>query len=125
MLDVYTYRAIEKIRIKDTSCVDRLFLMYPYEKYCEKYFWGLCRKYKLYKYNYAYQECYDACQLAYIYSLHRCSVSSKSIYDNYVEAYIKKLMKIYFIAAVTVYDDTKNICKENNFFRIATDSYRV
>lgn len=122
MLNVYAYSAIEKIRIQEVEYVNKLFLKYPYEQYCEKYFYKLCRVYKIGKQKYEYQECYDACQLAYMYSIYRCSVSNNCFCDWYVDAYIKKMMKIYFIAAIVICDDAKNICKENGFLQITADA---
>ena len=34
-------------------------------------------------------------------------------------------MKIYFIAAIAICDETKNICMENDFSRIDVEDYRV
>ena len=125
MLDVYSFNAIQRIRANETASAEKLFLQYPYEQYFEKNFNRLCKKNRLQKYKYAYQECYDACQLAYMYSIYQCSVNKNKIYDWYVDAYIKKVMKIYFIAAIVICDDVQNICKENDFARIAVDDYRV
>ena len=125
MLDVYAFNARSKIREQCVEYAEKLFIQYPYEQYCEQYFSRLCRMNKVYKYKYAYQECYDACQLAYIYSIYRCSISEHNNIDGYVCAYIKKLMKIYFIAALTICDDAKNICFENGFMRINGDDYRI
>ncbi len=125
LLDVYAFTAIRKVREQESSCVEKLFLKYPYEEYCEKYFKRLCAINRIYQGKYAYQECYDACQLAYMYSIHRCSVSCNNTIDGYVGAYIKKIMKIYFIAAIVICDETGNICKENGFSHITMDDYRV
>ena len=125
MLDTYAFRAIDKVRVQNVECTGKLFLQYPYEQYCEKIFNKLCKINGIHKYKYAYQECYDACQLAYIYSIYRCSASVLNIHDWYVCAYINKMLKIYFIAALAVCDDAKNICTENGFLRINGDDYRV
>lgn len=52
--------------------------------------------------------------LAYLYSIHRCAFMSY----NHVAAYIKKMIKIYIICALVVYDDSKNLCKANGFKEI-------
>lgn len=44
---------------------------------------------------------------------------------DYVLAYIRKVMKIYLIAALTVCNDVQNICKLNNFKSINFDNYEV
>lgn len=125
MLNEYAYRAIEKIKNRNTELVEKMFMVYPYGQHCEKNFYWLCSTYKISEYKYAYQECYDACQLAYMYSIYRCSVSPNNVCEGYVKAYIKKVMKIYFIAALVIYDDAGNICRENGFLRIEGDDYRV
>ena len=111
--------------MQGTEVAEKLFVEYPYEQYCERFFYRLCKINRLHKHKYAYQECYDACQLAYMYSIYRCSVSTLKNSDGYVCAYIKKLMKIYFIAALVICDDAKNICSENGFLKINGDDYRV
>lgn len=125
MLNEYAYRAIEKIKNRNTELVEKMFTVYPYEQHCEKNFYWLCGRYKISKNKYAYQECYDACQLAYMYSIYRCSVSANNVCEGYVKAYIKKVMKIYFVAALVICDDARNICRENGFLRIEGDDYRV
>ncbi len=40
-------------------------------------------------------------------------------------AYTRKLMKIYAIAALTISNESRNICKYNGFRRISADSYEV
>ena len=72
-----------------------------------------------------YDECFDACQLAYLYSLYECSINPKQKYEGYVVAYIKKVTRIYFVGALTIYNDTRNLYKENNFRAISMEDYRI
>ena len=44
---------------------------------------------------------------------------------NYCWKYIRKLMRIYVIAAITVCTEADNICKINGFRRVDSDSYQV
>ena len=77
------------------------------------------------KNSYQYKECYDACLTAYLYSLYHCAISAKREKEGYIMAYIRKLMRIYIIAALTVHDDASNLCKINGLRRIDADSYQV
>ena len=40
-------------------------------------------------------------------------------------AYVRKVMRIYTIAALTIYNDASNLCKMNGFQRINSDNYQV
>ena len=53
------------------------------------------------------------------------TVETKKSADGYIMAYIRKLMKIYVIAALTICNDADNLCKINGFRRIDSDSYQV
>lgn len=114
-------------RIKKSNCdkIEKMFLEYNYEMYFRKNFNVLCAKFHIRKDTYYYQECYDASQLAYLYSIYQCSIKDIRGKECYVLAYIKKVMKIYFIEALVIADDAKNLCIENNFERLYDDDYRI
>ena len=95
--------------------IDELCQKYNYEIYFQNNFRRICYYYQVKKNSYQYQECYDACLMAYLYSLCHCAISTKRDKDGYIMAYIRKIMKIYAIAALTVYNDANNICKINGF----------
>ena len=40
---------------------------------------------------------------------------------NRSEAYIKKMIRIYIICALVIYDESYNICKENGFKEVRLD----
>ena len=46
---------------------------------------------------------------------------SKNVQYQKVEAYTKKLIRIYVICALVIYNERRNICKENNFREINID----
>lgn len=99
--------------------------MYDYKIYFEDNFFRVCRYYYVKRNSYQYQECYDACMTAYLYSMYHCAISTKKDKEEYIMAYTRKLMKIYAIAALTISNESRNICKYNGFRRISVDSYEV
>lgn len=105
--------------------IDELYKEYSYEEYFQVNFLRVCRYYRVRKNSYQYQECYDAAMTAYLYSLYHCAVSAKKEEAGYVVAYIRKLMKIYVIAALTISDEANNICRIHKFRRIDSDNYQV
>lgn len=125
LLDVYSYNAIKRIRNQNIYDIDAMFSKYTYEVYFEKNFKRLCRIYAIRQDAYAYQECFDASQLAYMYCIHQCSIKELRYNEFYVWSYIRKVMRIYFIAALVLADDAKNLCKENGFSRLYDGDYRV
>ena len=68
--------------------------------------------------NLAYQECYEAVILAYMYSISRCVYSK---IEN-VEGYIRKMIRISFVWGITIFDEGRNICSQNGFSRVHVDS---
>lgn len=124
LLDVYSYNAIKRIQSKNNYDIDAMFSKYTYEVYCEKNFKRLCRLYAVRKNAYEYQECLDASQLAYMYCIHQCSMKELRNNEFYVWSYIRKVMRIYFVAALVLADDAKNLCKENGFSRLYDGDYR-
>lgn len=105
--------------------INELCKKYNYETYFQNNFRRVCYYYRVRKNSYQYQECYDACLTAYLYSLYHCAISTKRDKDGYIMAYIRKLMRIYAIAAITVCNEADNICKINGFRRVDSDSYQV
>lgn len=105
--------------------IDELYKKYDYEECFQFNFLRVCRYYQVRKNSYQYQECYDACMTAYLYSLYHCAISAKKDETGYVVAYIRKLMKIYTIAALTISDESNNICRIHKFRRIDSDNYQV
>ena len=102
-----------------------MYLHYPFETVCEPYMKWLCVRYRIRQHAYLYQECFDAVMLAYMYSICRCSLLPDRDNAEHVKEYIKKLMKIYVIAAITISNDSQNLCIENGFRQVNCDDYRV
>lgn len=125
LLDVYSYNAIKRIQNKNIYDIDVMFSKYTYEVYFEKNFRRLCRIYNVRKNAYKYQECFDASQLAYMYCIHQCSIKELRHNEFYVWSYIRKVMRIYFVAALVIADDAKNLCEENDFRRLYDGDYRI
>ena len=105
--------------------IDEMCKEYNYEIYFKDNFRRVCYYYRVKRNSYQYQECYDACSTAYLYSLYHCAVSAKRNKEGYIMAYTRKLMRIYVIAALTISNDANNLCKINGFRRIDSDSYQV
>ena len=106
-----------RIKAQIPDVVEEMYERYPYEEYGDKIAKIILRKRGIYDNSLAYQECYDAAITAYLYSMHRCAIAS----GVSVRAYIYKMIGIYVNAALVIYDDSKNICMENNLQKIAID----
>ena len=65
----------------------------------------------------AYQECFDAAMLCYMYGIARCAVCN---YEN-VRGYLWKMMSRSIILAMGCLDETKQICTENRYRRVYLD----
>jgi len=113
-LNCYCIRAIEKIRGSYRDAVDEYINRYPFEIYAESSIRKELSKHKIYPSQARHADCYDAGMLAYLYSIHRCAAMKY----NHSEYYIKKMIRIYVICAIVVYEETKNLCRINGFFEI-------
>lgn len=126
LLRVYSYNAIERIQSRNRNIVVDMFKKYSLGEYFEPYFKRLCYKYGVRRNDYLYQECYDAGMLAYVYSIYRCSIMKDKDNSQHVKAYIWKIVKIYFVAAMVISNDSENLCKENGFRQVnCTEDHRV
>ena len=126
LLNVYSWNAIKRIKNQSSHMVDEMYMRYPYDKYCSPYFNYLCLKYGVRQNAYLYQECFDAGMLAYMYSICRCSIMKDRDDSEHIKAYIWKITKIYFKAAMEISNDSKNLCKENGFRQVnCSEDYRV
>lgn len=125
MLYTYSYNSINRIIEEYELNIEELCGEFSYEEYFEQNFRRVCYYYQVKKSSYQYQECYDACLTAYLYSLYHCAISPKRNKKGYTIAYIRKLMRIYTIAALTVCNDANNLCRVNGFQRIDVENYQV
>lgn len=121
----YSYNSINRIVMQYKVNIKELCEEYTYEDYFEKNFKRVCYHFQIRKNSYQYQECYDACITAYLYSLYHCAISTKRCEEGYIIAYVRKVMRIYAIAAIAICDDANNLCKINGFQRVDADSYQV
>ena len=117
-LNSYSFDAIEQISKKCSKTVRKYIENYPFEIYADKYIIQELNRYRIYTTHGNYDDCYDAGMIAYLYSVHRCAFMKY----NHTEAYIKKMIRIYIICALVIYNETYNICKENGFQEIRLDA---
>lgn len=122
LLYTYSYNSIDRISMQYNIDIQKLCEEYTYETYFENNFKRICYHFQIRKNSYQYQECYDACTTAYLYSLYHCAISPKRNVEGYIMAYVRKVMRIYTIAALTIYNDANNLCKINGFRRIDSDN---
>ena len=97
--------------------IDEYLLKYPYDEYGDKIIKYYLYRMEIYKSKAVYDDCYDAGMTAYLYSVYICAATAK----DYVVPYIKKVVNIYIKCALVVANETKNICKENNFIPVYLD----
>ena len=114
VLNCYCIKSIQKIRDECPGVVGDYINRYPFEKYVERYIKREFFINKIYPAQGRYADCYDAGMFAYLYSIHRCAATRY----NHTEPYIKKMIRIYIICAIVVYDETKNLCRKNGFREI-------
>ena len=95
-----------------------MFDEYPYEKYGEKLIKLVLYQLHVNPSSYEYEECIDAGMMAYLYCINRFAV----IKCIYIEAYLKKVIKIYIKCALIISRESQNICKENKFKLIELDN---
>ena len=116
-LGEYPYRSMARIMAQVPDVVKQMYERYPYEEYCDKIAKRILRNRGVYANSLAYQECCDAAITAYLYSMHRGAIASITS----VRGYIYKMIGIYVNAALVIFDDSRNICTENNFRKVAID----
>ena len=125
MLNIYSYNGIARVTAQMGDTITYMYNDYPYERYFFPYFKKLCYKYAIRQCSYLYQECYDAGMLAYMYSICRCSVMKDKGNAEHVKAYIWKLVRIYFIAAIVIEKEFINVCREKGYKQVDCNDYRV
>ena len=89
---------------------------YPFEE-SEKFIRYALRWHGIYKNRNNYDECYSDATLGYYYSICRCAYCNYS----YVEAYIKKMIRITIICGINISKEVETICRENNLKSISYD----
>lgn len=117
VLYVYSYKSMDRIKKQVPEKIAMLYNEYPFEVYGASVIKWAIRQRKIFEHTLAYQECYDAGMTAYLYSIHQCALNT----EYSVKYYVIKMVKIYIDVALIIYNDTRNICKENNFRNITID----
>jgi len=99
----YCFKSMEKIQDLFPERVNEYTNRFPFEEYAERYIKSELYKHEIFSVQDRYADCFDAGMLAYLYSIHRCA----AMQYNHTAAYIKKMIRIYVICAVVIYQDTK------------------
>ena len=118
VLNCYCLKAIEQIRASCPGKVGSYMRQYPFEEYAEVFIRRALCRYNIYRTHGMYDDCYDAGMLAYLYSIHRCAAAQYT----HTQAYIKKMIRIYIICAMVVYQESKNICRVNGLRETCLDA---
>lgn len=113
-----TYKSIEKVKMQYAPIVEQYFFNYPFEEYGDKIIRRTLYRNGVYRFHGVYDDCYDAGMLAYLYSIHRCAALNCS----YVIPYIRKMVRIFMICALVIYQDAENLCQATDFCRIQLDA---
>ena len=117
-MDEYIPKVIETARMKAPELMIKYYEKFPFDHYAEPHIKRNLRVNKIWEHNLAYQECYEAGILAYMYSISRCVYSK---IEN-VEGYIRKMIRISFVWGIIIFDEGRNICSQNGFSRVHVDS---
>ena len=116
----YAYRSIESIKNQFPEAVERYLKLYPFEQYGHKVIANTLSRNRIFPSHGEYADCFEAGMIAYLYSVHRCA----SMNCDYTVPYIRKMVRIYIVCALVIYNDAKNLCRINGFreIRLDTDS---
>ena len=117
-LNHYCFKKMETAKKLHAKRVSDYLNRYPYDKHIEKYIAISLYKKNIFPTQGRYADCFSAGTSAYLYGIHRCAEMSY----KHPLAYIKKVIQIYIICAIIVYDDSKNLCDRNGFRKINIDS---
>lgn len=116
-IGIYCERSIMRTQKVYSYAVEKLSQQYPFDSYGERLIKHIIRQCNIRENNYKYAECFDAGMLAYLYSLNRCVV----IKCTHVEAYMKKVIRIYVKCALLICNEGRNICEEHGFKLVSLD----
>ena len=109
--------SIETIQAKYPEAVERYLQLYPFDQYGERNIQNILYRNGLRPSQAAYADCYGNGMLAYLYSIHRCAAMG----CHYVVPYIKKMIRIYMLCTLVVYNDSGNLCRANGFREVRLD----
>lgn len=119
-LNQYYNKSVENMMRFHAKEIHNVFERFPFEEFGERCFRKLIWRFRIRENDILHDECYDAAMQAYLYSCCRCSI--KRDYEKFFEAYLYKVMKIYFMCAFVITKHVENIAKENNLRLIKIDS---
>lgn len=117
-LDDYACRSMERVRTQYQERVTEWFARFPFEEYGHRYICIQLRRCRIFAGHAAYDDCYEAGMLAYMYSVHRCA----ALNCDYTLPYIRKMVRIYVLCALVVYRDAYNLCRANGFREVRLDA---
>lgn len=117
-LEDYACRSMERVRTQFPEQVAKWLTRFPFEEYGHKYICVQLYRYRVLTGNAAYDDCYEAGMLAYLYSIHRCA----ALGCDYTIPYIRKMVRIYVLCALIVYRDAHNLCRANGFREVRLDA---
>ena len=117
-LNHYCPKTIAQIVKLCPDAVNEYYHRYSFEEYGEPSIQKQLSNYRIFSHQARYQDCYDAGMLAYLFSIHRCAYMG---IEN-VRAYINKMIRIYVVCALVIYDDVRNLCKANDFKEVRIDA---
>jgi len=117
-LNKYVYAAMERDRAVCGDMVDIYMEKYPFDEFAERAIRIRIAHHGIHKGRSEYADCYDAGMLAYMYTMHRCAAMN---YDHVIP-YLLKMIRVYVLCALVIYNDSRNLCKLNNFREINIDN---
>lgn len=109
---------IKAMRDTNAVLIDEYYDRYPFEKYAQDYIRYVLAFMRIAENRAEYQECVSAGELAYMYSISRCACM---MYEN-VEAYIRKVVRIYIKCSLIIYHEAQLICRNNHLKHIELDN---
>ncbi|MBR2883719.1 MAG: hypothetical protein IKB93_02905 [Clostridia bacterium] len=113
-LNEYLYNSMKRDKERNGAQIQHYFIQYPFEQFGERAIKQKLKHFGICKNKAMYDDCYDAGVMAYMYSIHRCGASG---YDYFIP-YLYKMIRIYIMCALIIYNDSYNICRINNMKQI-------
>lgn len=116
-LNEYLYNSMKRDKERNEAQIQHYFIQYPFEQFGERAIKQKLKRFGIHKNKAMYDDCYDAGVMAYMYSIHRCGASG---YDYFIP-YLYKMIRIYILCALIIYNDSYNICRINNMKQICVN----
>ncbi len=116
-LERYIPESIERFAALCPERAEEYMRRWPYELYADAQIRRQLRRMRLSPANMLYDDCVDAGMLAYLYSIYRCAYMR---YEH-TEQYIRKMIRVLVICALSAGREAEAICAENGFTRLKLD----